>query len=349
MNVFYTIILFISVNLISIGQDIHFSQFFNTPLVTNPALTGFMKQDFRLNAIYRDQWRQANATFSTIAFGGDVNLSPPAIKGDKIGVGLLVFRDQMGSETFTNNSFYGSLSYIKTLDTQKRHKLSLGAQFGMVQKRVDYSSFYFGSQIIDYQVTPSAASGENGITNSFSYFNMNAGLFYSYRLTPSTDIHAGISFFNLLKPKENFADATFENDLNKLKNRGLIQIGARQLLIHRLYLRPEIMLMTQTRARNINMGAMLEYSLTPNPDHILLQAGVSTRFQDALILYGGLKYHNLHIGISYDATQSSLLDIRDSPEVKEHARIGAFEIVLTYYGFLKRALPYQHTVPCKFF
>jgi len=348
MKIFYIILFIVSASLVSLGQDIHFSQFFNTPLPVNPALTGFMKQDIRLNAIYRNQWRQANATFSTVAFGADVNLLPPVLKGDKIGVGILVFRDQMGSETFTNNSVYGSLSYIKTLDPQKRHKLSIGTQFGIVQKRVDYSSLYFGNQIVDYRLDPGISSGENGIHQSFSYFNLNAGLFYRFRLAPGTDLHAGVSFFNLLRPKENFA-VSVEDDLNKLKNRGLIQIGGRQKIINRLYFRPEIMFMTQTRARNIDMGAMLEYCLTDNPDLIVVQAGLWTRVQDALILYGGLKYHNIHIGISYDATQSSLLDIRNSPEVKDRARIGAFEIVLTYYGFLKRALPYQHTVPCKFF
>lgn len=348
MKIFYITLLILAASLASTGQDIHFSQFFNTPLPVNPALTGFMKQDIRLNAIYRNQWRQANATFSTIAFGADVNLLPPVLKGDKIGVGILVFRDQMGNETFTNNSVYGSLSYIKTLDPQKRHKLSIGTQFGMVQKRIDYSSLYFGNQIVDYQLNPGISSGEPGINQSFSYFNLNAGLFYRFRLAPETDLHAGVSFFNLLRPKEYFAVAV-EDDLNKLKNRGLIQIGGRQKIVNRLYFRPEIMFMTQTRARNINMGAMLEYCLTDNPDLIVVQAGLWTRVQDALILYGGLKYHHLHVGISYDATLSSLLDIRNSPDVKDKARIGAFEIVLTYYGFLKRALPYQHTVPCKFF
>ncbi|MGN6166347.1 MAG: type IX secretion system membrane protein PorP/SprF, partial [Flavisolibacter sp.] len=39
------------------GQDLHFSQFFNSPLTTNPANTGFIPDgDFRLGINYRDQW-----------------------------------------------------------------------------------------------------------------------------------------------------------------------------------------------------------------------------------------------------------------------------------------------------
>ena len=39
------------------AQDLHFSQFMNSPLVTNPANTGFMPEgDYRLGINYRNQW-----------------------------------------------------------------------------------------------------------------------------------------------------------------------------------------------------------------------------------------------------------------------------------------------------
>src|SRR5258708_39442880 len=39
------------------GQDLHFSQFMNSPLLTNPANTGFIPQaDYRLGMNYRNQW-----------------------------------------------------------------------------------------------------------------------------------------------------------------------------------------------------------------------------------------------------------------------------------------------------
>ncbi|HRP45632.1 MAG TPA: type IX secretion system membrane protein PorP/SprF, partial [Ginsengibacter sp.] len=39
------------------GQDLHFSQFFNNPLLTNPANTGFIPDaDYRPGASYRNQY-----------------------------------------------------------------------------------------------------------------------------------------------------------------------------------------------------------------------------------------------------------------------------------------------------
>lgn len=331
------------------AQDLHFSQFFNTPVALNPALTGFIKQDFRMNAIYRNQWKQANAQFATTAFAADGNIRPAKLNGDMIGAGIFLFNDQMGNQTVTNNSIYLSGSYIKTLDAQKRHKVSLGAQLGLVQKSIDYNNLYFDQQIIDYKVDMSAASGESGFENKFSYLNLNVGAFYRFKVSGGTDVHLGFSAFNLLKPKENFVQQALETDVNQLRNRGIINLGLRQRLLNNLWIRPEILIMLQSKASDKNLGGMLEYALTGNPDLLLLQAGAWYRTRDAFILYGGVKYHNILVGISYDMTNSSLVEIRDTPEVSDKAKIGAFEITLTYLGFFKRALPYEHTVPCRFF
>ena len=39
-----------------IGQDIHFSQFYMSPLTLNPALTGVMNCNTRFVGNYRNQW-----------------------------------------------------------------------------------------------------------------------------------------------------------------------------------------------------------------------------------------------------------------------------------------------------
>ncbi|HRF17259.1 MAG TPA: type IX secretion system membrane protein PorP/SprF, partial [Chitinophagaceae bacterium] len=38
------------------AQDIHFSQFFEAPLLRNPSLAGIFTGDIRVQAVYRDQW-----------------------------------------------------------------------------------------------------------------------------------------------------------------------------------------------------------------------------------------------------------------------------------------------------
>ena len=49
------------------SQDPHFSQYYETPLQINPAMTG-VNGDLRVLANYRDQWRSVSKPFTTYAF-----------------------------------------------------------------------------------------------------------------------------------------------------------------------------------------------------------------------------------------------------------------------------------------
>ena len=58
------------------GQDLHFSQWFNSPLSTNPANTGFIPDaDYRLGANYRNQWSAIMAMpYRTFSIWGDAQV-----------------------------------------------------------------------------------------------------------------------------------------------------------------------------------------------------------------------------------------------------------------------------------
>ena len=55
-------------------QDLHFSQFMNSPLLTNPANTGFIPDgDYRLGVNYRNQWASiTDFPYKTMSAFGDV-------------------------------------------------------------------------------------------------------------------------------------------------------------------------------------------------------------------------------------------------------------------------------------
>lgn len=54
-----------------LAQDIHFSQFFNTPYAQNPANIGQFDGDYRMGAVYRQQWRSVTIPYSTFGMGAD--------------------------------------------------------------------------------------------------------------------------------------------------------------------------------------------------------------------------------------------------------------------------------------
>jgi hypothetical protein len=72
-----------------LAQDIHWTQFNNNPVFQNPAGAGNFKEDLRLTANYRTQWRSVTIPFQTTALAADT-------KWKQWGFGLNYFHDQVG-------------------------------------------------------------------------------------------------------------------------------------------------------------------------------------------------------------------------------------------------------------
>ena len=67
-------ILFLCIQTILNAQDIHFSQFFETPLLRNPSLAGIFTGDLRLQMVYRDQWGSVTDGYRTGSLNGEYKL-----------------------------------------------------------------------------------------------------------------------------------------------------------------------------------------------------------------------------------------------------------------------------------
>ena len=87
------------------AQDLHFSQFFNSPLVTNPANTGFIPDaDFRIGANYRNQWSSVmSVPYKTISVFGDAQVFRDRLENGWLGLGGLILNDQ--AATMLTNPF----------------------------------------------------------------------------------------------------------------------------------------------------------------------------------------------------------------------------------------------------
>src|SRR5688572_19361281 len=96
----------------SFSQDLHFSQWFNSPLTTNPANTGFIPDaDYRLGANYRNQWSSImSLPFKTMSVWGDAQFLRDRIETGWLGVGGLILRDVAGSGSLTSTKVYGSIA-----------------------------------------------------------------------------------------------------------------------------------------------------------------------------------------------------------------------------------------------
>src|ERR1035437_2225124 len=77
------------------AQDIHFSQFYMSPLTLNPSTAGAYK-DINASTNYRQQWQAVSSPYQTFAIAGDMRLLKAKWKSGYLGVGLNVFSDKAG-------------------------------------------------------------------------------------------------------------------------------------------------------------------------------------------------------------------------------------------------------------
>src|SRR5689334_9739977 len=89
---------------LTIAQDLHFSQWFNSPLTTNPANTGFIPDaDYRIGANYRNQYVNIMAVpYKTISIYGDAQVLRDKLETGWLGIGGVILRDVAGSGNLTS-------------------------------------------------------------------------------------------------------------------------------------------------------------------------------------------------------------------------------------------------------
>ena len=70
-NLFKTYLLFFLLLLANSAnsQDINFSQFYELPLLRNPALAGIFSGDIQITSAFRSQWQSVTVPYRTIGLG----------------------------------------------------------------------------------------------------------------------------------------------------------------------------------------------------------------------------------------------------------------------------------------
>jgi type IX secretion system PorP/SprF family membrane protein len=290
------------------AQDIHFSQFYNSPLTLNPALTGKVNGKYRIGVIYRNQWfgpLNGKTAFSTPSVSFDM---PIRFKKDVLGVGVYFVGDRSSEGRLKNNMFIASLAYHKGLGKGNNHSLSLGLQAGYSQKQLDASSIRWASQFDDQQTYNANQPGENIANNSKGAFDMNVGLLYNGKFSDKFKMYLGGSLFHLLTPEQNFANGSVDGTPMRMVGHGGFDIG----LTDNLSLLPSVIYMNQATASETNAGLSLGINAGKETT---LYVGAYYRVKDAVIPYVGLDFKAFRLGLSYDVNASELNKTNGSMEV----------------------------------
>ncbi len=290
------------------AQDLHFSQFFNSPLLTNPANTGFIPDaDYRIGANYRNQFSSImQVPYKTMSIFGDAQVFRDRLENGWLGLGGVILRDVAGSGSLTSTKAYASLAYHQLLGLSSL--LSAGFNVGWANKRIDQTKLKFPDQFdgkfFDSNLPTSVVLNNNNI----SYLDVQVGMNYAYFPTEDIYINAGYSMLHVNRPRETFFDDI--SDSNRLAIRHTGFLNAIYKVNDDVIINPNAYYSTQAKASELVLGLNGAYNLSGDGEQQLI-GGLYYRLGDAIIPMAGFELKNTRFTFSYDVTTSSLKDFNN--------------------------------------
>jgi type IX secretion system PorP/SprF family membrane protein len=305
------------------AQDIHFSQFFNSPLTLNPALTGKMNGNYRIGFLYRNQWFQSSSTGTPFLTYSGFADAPIRFKKDALGLGIVAFQDNAGEGALKTLRAMASVAYHKGMGKDGRHSLSLGVQLGINQKKLSDGDIRTENQYTGTIHNANRPTGEN-LKGSNTKFDMNVGLHWNSMVGKRSAIYAGGSLFHVLAPENNFV----QNVSYNLPRRFTVNGGADIGIGKKFSILPSVIFLYQDKAKELNLGAAFAYAFT---ESFAWYLGGYYRINDVKepIAYTAFDFKGFRLGLSYDFALTQL---------NGSNKPGSIELSLIFVGKAK-ALP----------
>ena len=312
---FFTICFLLFITILpqtSQAQDVHFTQFFTTPLALNPAQTGYYDGNYRVGFNFKAQWPWAIGSkvynYHTESPYVDLSFGEKKIKTGWMGVGLNFLNDEAGDGLLTYRRLGLSYAYHQAFDKEHRYVLSAGVALNYIIRSVDFSKFYFNNQWIeDAGFSTSVASNEPLKRESFGMVDLGAGINLGAQVHNQLKLDFGFSMLHLNRPKHSFF-----NNGERVGFRYQASISSVISFNQNVSLTANIYYGNQKKASEIMLGAMVGYGLNSRKSSApnnLLYFGVFYRIKDAISPLVGYQYKKTRLLLNYDITLSKLANV----------------------------------------
>ncbi|WP_255155482.1 PorP/SprF family type IX secretion system membrane protein [Ferruginibacter sp. HRS2-29] len=305
-------------------QDINFSQFYEMPLLRNPALAGLYSGDFRATAAFRSQWNSVTTPYQTQGLGVELKFSTSQQSDNYLALGLQMTNDIAGDSKLGKTQLLPVLTYHHALSDDNDTYVSAGFMAGPVQQRFDATKLSFDDQFVNGSYSNTNPTRQVFTRSNVTYLDASVGFLVSTSFANDVKCYAGGSWFHFNNPK-----VAFEPNRDVLlNNKFMINAGLSAPLseYHRLILYADYF--KQGGNNQMQGGFLYKRDLLQmdEDETISLSAGSFLRWNDAVIPVLKLDYYELGVGLTYDVNISKLRAASQSR--------GGFEITVSYRNFL---------------
>lgn len=309
------------------SQDIHFSQFSETPLLRNPALAGIFNGDLRMQGVYRTQWGTVTVPYQTGSFNTEYKMNLGE-GGDFLTLAGQVLYDKAGTVALTATHVLPAVNFHKSLSEEKNMYLSVGFMGGLVQRRIDRSKMTTNSQFNGNAYDETLGDGETFAKPNYSYMDSSAGLSFNSQIGTKEDdnIFLGVAYHHFNRSAK---ISFYQDDKIAMIPKWVMSAGLRMGVTDNAYLTLHADYSKQGRSTETVGGFIYSYKLDDVEDpKYVFHAGTFIRWKDAIIPVAKIEFKPFTVAVSYDANLSQLKTASQGH--------GGFEISLSYQTFFNR-------------
>ena len=320
------------------AQDIHFSQYYFSPLAVNPANTGNFSGNYRFSTNYKNQWKSISDPYKSSLASFDMPLAKR-----KLGLGISFFSDKAGKSMM--GLTLGNLSVAYNLKVNDNNNVLAGLQYGFGQRSIKTENLKWDSQYNGSVYDPAIPSGETQLSQSKAYMDVSAGMLWNYTAKVSKfKSSTGLAMFHANKP-----NVSFYSNNDRLDYKIVVHNSSQIKLPDKpAYILPQFLFLKQGPHSEVDIGCQYKYIFSPiksifrsqnridigakiedkaeSRNSLALFAGGQLRLKDAFVVMFGFELKkSLLISFAYDVNVSKLRVASSSK--------GGMELALTYKGY----------------
>jgi type IX secretion system PorP/SprF family membrane protein len=228
-------------------------------------------------------------------------------KSDKISLLELesstnILNDQSNGGGLQNSQISASSAYHIKMDELGNKTLGLGFQGSYHERKINLAKLNFEEQFTGEGFVNTLPTGEVFTDINNKYFDFNAGLIYNNRdSVKGIHYYIGASAYNILEPTVALTNLQYYHLPSRYSGHAGLSVRVSQLSDIKF----SATYLQMAKATNLTIGAAWDRSLDSKSSTNLI-LGSWYRWDDALIPYVGFRKNSFQLGLTYDATVSSL-------------------------------------------
>lgn len=280
------------------AQGMHFSQYFNAPMYTNPANTGFIPtSDYRIGAHHRTQGFNGSPVYTTMGIYGDMQLLRNKIAAGWIGLGGMILNDVAGVGKLRTTKVNTSIAYHQMLGFSSLLSAGFGLTYadkGITLRDLNFSENWNG-RFFEAKIPADLSS--SFFTSNTAYFDLSAGVNYSFFPNDNFYVHSGLSLQHINKPKESFFTSSTEDA--RIAMRTTFFMDAIYKVDNNIILSPGLYYSQKAKTSEFLFGAHANLNVSGNGSQQLI-IGLYSRLGDAVIPAVGYQWGKFKFTFTFD-------------------------------------------------